>query len=52
MENVSIPRKDLERMLEENVADQEYWEKRDNSAMAEWHEGRASMIRLLLSVWG
>jgi hypothetical protein len=48
---MNIPRKDLERMLEENVADSKYWADRNNDAMAEWHDGRASMIRLLLSLY-
>jgi hypothetical protein len=51
-ENLEIPRKDIERMIEENDADAKYWEIRDNSTMAEWHRGRASMLRLALSLWG
>jgi hypothetical protein len=49
---MNIPREDIERMIEENEADAKYWEVRDNSAMAEWHSGRASMLRLILSLWG
>jgi hypothetical protein len=52
MDKLQIPRQDLERMLEENIADSKYWADRNNSAMAEWHDGRASLIRLILSVWG
>jgi hypothetical protein len=49
---IEVPRKDIERMIEENDADAKYWEIRDNSTMAEWHKGRASMLRLLISLWG
>jgi hypothetical protein len=51
-EMIEVPRKDIERMIEENDADAKYWEIRDNSTMAEWHKGRASMLRLLKSLWG
>jgi hypothetical protein len=51
-EKFEVPRKDIERMIEENDADAKYWEVRDNSTMTEWHRGRASMLRLLLSLWG
>jgi hypothetical protein len=52
MEKFEIPRKDVERMIEENEADAKYWEIRDNVTMAEWHKGRASMLRLVVSLWG
>lgn len=51
-ENLEIPCKEIDRMIEENDADAKYWETRDNSTMAEWHKGRASMLRLVKSLWG
>jgi phosphorylcholine metabolism protein LicD len=51
-EKFEVPRKDIERMIEENDADAKYWAERNNTTMAEWHTGRASMLRLLISLWG
>ena len=51
-EMIEGPRKEIDRRIEENEADAKYWEIRDNSTMAEWHKGRASMLRLLISLWG
>jgi hypothetical protein len=49
---MEVPRKDIERMIEENTADAKYWEERGNLEMSNWHEGRASMLRLIISLWG
>ncbi len=51
MEKVSIPKESLERLLADALEDQKDWESRGVDSMANWHEGRASMAKMLLDVY-
>ncbi len=49
---ISIPKETLERLLADAKADQKDWESNGVESMANWHEGRASMAKLILDVFG
>jgi hypothetical protein len=51
MEKVSIPKESLERLLADALEDQKDWESKGVESMANWHEGRASMAKMLLDVY-
>jgi hypothetical protein len=51
-EKFVMPRKDVERLIEENLADAKRYRENGNDTMANWCEGRASMAKMLLDVWG
>ena len=52
MNEIVIPRESLERLLADALKDKEYWETCKVESMANWHEGRAAMAHLILSVYG
>lgn len=50
-EKVEIPKETLERLMADALTEKAYWDNK-SEAMSNWHEGRASMAKMLLDVFG